>query len=340
MEKREGPGLRILVAGLHRTITESLGRVVGDLAGAEVTVAAASSAEAIELAGKFAPDLALIDLELSPNCSLVAGLRALCPDTRVIVLAERGGGDAFALVKALASGAVGAIYKEASLEDLARVLRRSSTTTPVVPEEAVGLLLGSYLDALTEKRGRDFAVIEALAAAVEVRDLATGAHLGRVARLASACMERVDASLAKNEEVSYGFTLHDIGKIGVPDAILNKPGPLSSDEWEIMRRHPEIGTKIVEPIGFPSSTTEVILCHHERWDGGGYPHGLRRDEIPISARVFSVSDAYDAMTSDRPYREAMPHEAALSLIQGEARRAFDPDVVDAFLGLTNGSRLP
>jgi response regulator RpfG family c-di-GMP phosphodiesterase len=338
MEK-QGPGLRVLIAGPHRTVTECIARVVGDLSQADVTMAASSSAEAIELVGKLSPDLAIIDLELSPTCSLVSGVHALSPDTRVIVLAERGGSDSLALVKALTSGAVGAIYKEASLEELARVLRRSSTATPVVPEEAVGLLLGSYLDALTEKRGRDFAIIEALAAAVEVRDLATGAHLGRAAGLASACMERVDEGLAKNEEVSYGYTLHDIGKIGVPDAILNKPGPLSSDEWDVMRRHPQIGTKIVEPIGFSSSTTEVILCHHERWDGGGYPFGLSRDEIPISARVFSVSDAYDAMTSDRPYREAMTHTSALSLIRGEAGRSFDPDVVDVFVGLANGSRL-
>jgi HD-GYP domain-containing protein (c-di-GMP phosphodiesterase class II) len=126
--------------------------------------------------------------------------------------------------------------------------------------------------------------MEALAAAVEMRDAVTGLHLRRVTDLAVKCIERVDADLAKNEDVRYGFTLHDIGKIGVPDAILNKHGPLDDGEWQVMRQHPEMGQKIVQPIGFGSAMTEILLCHHERWDGNGYPYRLTRDEIPVSAR--------------------------------------------------------
>ena len=135
--------------------------------------------------------------------------------------------------------------------------------------------------------------------------------------------------------MSYGFTLHDIGKIGVPDAILNKPGPLSEQEWEVMQTHPRLGCKIVEPLGFSSTATDVIMCHHERWDGSGYPLGLEREEIPITARAFAVADAFDAMTSDRPYRAALPKEAALATLSDEAGTSLDPDVVEVFISLND-----
>ena len=237
------------------------------------------------------------------------------------------------MVKALAAGAVGAIYKESSLEGLAKALQTSTRATPVVAEEAAGVLLGSYVDALSEKRERDLATIQALAAAVEARDLGTGRHLRRVTDLATDCMDAIDPTLARNEEVSYGFMLHDVGKVGIPDAVLNKPGPLDAREWATMRKHPEIGLDIVQPIGFTKYATDVILCHHERWDGGGYPLGLGGEQIPITARAFSVADAYDAMTSDRPYRAAMDSESALEVIDLDAGHRFDPEVVDTFISL-------
>ncbi|MGH2734452.1 MAG: HD-GYP domain-containing protein, partial [Actinomycetota bacterium] len=129
------------------------------------------------------------------------------------------------------------------------------------------------------------------------------------------------------------FMLHDVGKIGVPDSILQKPGPLTSNEWVIMRSHPELGVKIVEPIGFSSTTTDIILRHHERWDGLGYPNGLRGLEIPLAARAFAIVDAYDAMTSNRPYRDAMTEDEAIAVIESERGRAFDPDIVDVFMSL-------
>ncbi|MGH2748752.1 MAG: HD domain-containing phosphohydrolase [Actinomycetota bacterium] len=325
--------IRVLIAERHRTIAESLGRVVSAVGSAEVAAMVTSATEAIEVGGKIAPDVAIIDLELSPSCALVTGLAALSPETRIIVMADRGGSDAEGLVKALSSGAVGAIYKETSVEDLGRALAMSSRQAPVMAEEAAGLLLNSYLGTLQDKRTRDLAVIEALAAAVEARDVITAEHLDRVTKLATDCMAAIDSGLAANEEVSYGFMLHDIGKIGVPDAILGKPGPLGTQEWDVMRRHPAMGVKIVEPIGFSSTTTDIILCHHERWDGTGYPNNLVGDEIPISARAFAVADTYDAMTSDRPYRSALSHEVALETITAGAGKAYDPDVVEIFIDL-------
>jgi HD-GYP domain-containing protein (c-di-GMP phosphodiesterase class II) len=129
--------------------------------------------------------------------------------------------------------------------------------------------------------------------------------------------------------------LHDVGKIGIPDAILNKPGPLDTDEWTVMQGHPEMGIRIVDPVGFGDATTDIILSHHEHWNGNGYPNRLRGDEIPLAARVFAVADAYDAITSDRPYRPAAPKTIALDEIRRDAGQRFDPDIVDLFVGLRN-----
>ncbi|HEX2294663.1 MAG TPA: HD domain-containing phosphohydrolase [Actinomycetota bacterium] len=335
MEAPEPAGPTVLIAERHLTVAESLARLVTESGAGRVAAKVQDPAAALEMTRKIAPDVAIVALDLSPGCSLVRGLRDSCPDTRVIVLADRLDGADSALLDALASGAVGAIYKESSSDDLARALASSSQQTPVVVDEATGLLLGSYVDAMTEKRQRDRATIEALAAAVEVRDAVTGQHLHRVTELATRCVDAIDPDLAKNEEVVFGFMLHDIGKIGVPDAILNKRGPLDAAEREVMRRHPELGVKIVEPIGFSPMATDVILHHHERWNGEGYPEGLRREEIPVTARAFAVADAYDAMTSDRPYRAALPAGDSLQVLKDAAYTEFDPDIVDVFIDLND-----
>ena len=330
MSKAQQPTLKVLIAEQHRTAAEALAKVVEGLSNSSVAAALSDPAEVVGHGAKLAPDVAVVDLSMSPDCSVVSALQRASPETRIIVLAERDGSQADAMVKALAAGAVGAIYKESSIESLAAALANSSRATPVVVEEAAGVLLGSYVDALSEKRQRDLATIQALAAAVEARDCGTGRHLIRVTELASACMGRIDSSLANNEEVSFGFMLHDVGKVGIPDSILNKPGPLTDKEWTTMRKHPQIGLDIVEPIGFTKAATDVILCHHERWDGNGYPLRLSGEQIPVVARAFSVADAFDAMTSDRPYRPAMSKEDALEVIDLDAGKRFDPEVVNTF----------
>lgn len=331
MDRVPEPNLKVLIAEQHRTAAEALAKVVDDFSAGSVAAAVCTPGDVLDQGAKIEPDVAVIDLALSPDCSVVSGLHNACPETRIIVLAERTGREAEAMVKALAAGAVGAIYKEGSLESLRRALANSTRSTPVVADEAAGVLLGSYVDALSEKRQRDFAAIQALAAAVEARDQGTGEHLKRVTELASQTMERIDPELARNEEVCYGFMLHDVGKVGIPDAILSKRGPLTETEWGTMRRHPEIGLGIVDPIGFSRTATDVILCHHERWDGSGYPLGLSGEQIPLVARTFSVVDAFDAMTSDRPYRSAMSDEDALEVIDLDAGKSFDPEVVETFV---------
>jgi putative nucleotidyltransferase with HDIG domain len=323
--------LTVLIAERHQTVARALSDIVEESPGANVAAAVGTAAEALDVGAKLHPDVAIVDLELSPDCALVVGLHALCPETRIIVLSDRGADRGERMVKALAAGAVGAMYKEDSLDYLYRAMQVSTRATPVVAEEAAGLLLNSYLDAMNEKLGRDLATIQALAAAVEARDYRTGRHLKRVTELARTCMAKIDGELAANEVLAYGFILHDVGKIGIPDAVLNKPGPLDETEWASMRRHPEIGVNIVKPIGFSPTATDIILSHHERWDGSGYPNGLSREEIPITARAFSIADAYDAMTSDRPYRTAMSKSEAKLAIRLDRSHRFDPDVVEAFL---------
>ncbi|HET7483156.1 MAG TPA: HD domain-containing phosphohydrolase [Actinomycetota bacterium] len=333
-------GLRVLVAESHRTVAQALTQLVGELGHACVTGTATTPPETFDLAVRLQPDVALVDLELSPDCSLVTAIHRFCPDVRIVVLADRNERASDLVVRAMASGAVGAIYKEATLEELQRAVRISTSKTPVVPEDATGVLLESYIDALTEKRNRDVAMIKALAGAVEIRDSGTGQHLHRVTTLARACLAQIDPDLASNEEIGFGFLLHDVGKIGIPDAILNKPGPLTADEWKVMRRHPQLGLDIVGPVGLSSAATDIILCHHERWDGTGYPHKLVGEEIPLAARVFAVADSYDAMTSDRPYRLAMTPGDARQIIKSQAGRLFDPDMVDALLCVTTGAEAP
>jgi response regulator RpfG family c-di-GMP phosphodiesterase len=171
----------------------------------------------------------------------------------------------------------------------------------------------------------------ALASALESRDLGTAAHSQRVRRYALELARRVDAGVAADAGAEYGFLLHDVGKIGIPDQVLLKPGELDEDELRLMRMHTLIGVQMLERVTFlQPSALPIVRSHHERWDGGGYPDGLGRDEIPLGARIFSLADALDAITSDRPYRPAQPWEVARAEIVAQAGRQFDPGVVDAF----------
>ena len=184
------------------------------------------------------------------------------------------------------------------------------------------------------------ATVEALARALELHDYRRGrfgetsTHTARVTQLALHLAEHVAPELALEPELAYGFRLHDIGMIGVSNATLLKPGALTPAELDEIREHPWLGERIVAPIPeLGGLTRQVIACHHERWDGSGYPRGLRGVEIPLSARIFAIVDAFDAMTNDQPYRDALSVDEARSEINVKAGLHFDPDVVDLFLAL-------
>ncbi len=175
------------------------------------------------------------------------------------------------------------------------------------------------------------AVVEVLSTALDVRDKMTHRHARRVARTAAEVARFMQLSSENVSEIEYAAALHDIGKIGVADSILRKSASLDADEWKEMRRHSELGYQILKGIDFFQNAAEIVYAHHEHFDGTGYPRGLVGEEIPLGARVFAVVDAYDAMTSRRPYRDAILRDEALTEIAGYSGTQFDPKVVQAFL---------
>lgn len=191
------------------------------------------------------------------------------------------------------------------------------------------------LGAIMEELRTDYlSIVETLALVVEAKDHYTADHLERCKKYGIALANQIDPSMV-SAQLQYGFLLHDVGKIGIPESILAKPGPLTSDETAIMRTHPLIGVQIVGPMRriLDEVTIEVIRHHHERFDGDGYPDGRKAEDIPLSARIFSVVDAYDAMTTDRSYRKALGAAEAIERLRSGAGTQFDPDVVKEFEAL-------
>lgn len=194
-------------------------------------------------------------------------------------------------------------------------------------------------DALARLERSYVATVRALATTLELRDDQTGGHAERVTGLALRLTEAVAPELLDEPQLEYGFLLHDVGKIGVRDAVLLKPGPLDDDELAEMRLHTQLGERVLEGIPFLGGVAkEVVACHHEAWDGSGYPKGLRGEDVPLAARVFAVVDAFDAMTNDRPYRRALSVDAALEEIERCAETQFDPRLARAFVSLDRQRR--
>src|SRR5512139_373443 len=172
---------------------------------------------------------------------------------------------------------------------------------------------------------------ESLAGALDLRERETGLHSKRVAAHTLGLARHHYADAATLREIYWGSLLHDIGKIGVPDAILLKPGNLSQEEWQVMRLHPEQGSELLAKLPVFTLAAQIVLCHEERYDGSGYPRALQGDAIPLPARLFAVIDTLDAMTFDRPYRKALPFDAAKAEIVRMAGSQFDPEAVETFL---------
>jgi putative nucleotidyltransferase with HDIG domain len=175
--------------------------------------------------------------------------------------------------------------------------------------------------------------IEGWARALDLRNKESEGHTRRVTDLTLKLALQLGLPSADLAHIRRGALLHDIGKMGVPDAILLKPGPLTDDEWAVMRQHPQLAYEILTPIRYIQPAVEIPWCHHEKWDGTGYPRGLKGEQIPLAARIFAVVDVWDALTSDRPYRPAWPKEKALEYIREQAGKHFDPQVATAFLSL-------
>ncbi len=175
------------------------------------------------------------------------------------------------------------------------------------------------------------ATVHTLANAVEARDLTTSTHVQRVSTLAMAVGKRLGLSDADLRDLEQSAILHDVGKIGIPDGILLKPGKLDAPEWDTMRTHPQLGVRIVHPVGYSRAVTAGILCHHEAFDGSGYPQGLAGRQIPLFGRIIAIVDVFDALVSDRPYKKGFTRAEALDILEKGRNVKFDPRVLDAFL---------
>jgi ribonuclease P protein subunit RPR2 len=219
------------------------------------------------------------------------------------------------LQEALAQREEQALEKERQLERYAADLRETFKQERARAQE----LRRSYV-----------ATVRALANAVEARDAYTGKHAERVAAYGLAIARAGGFSLADDPQIEFGFLLHDVGKVAIPDAILFKPEPLDRTERAVMERHPDVGWEILRDIDFLGDAKLVVRHHHERWDGEGYPDRLAGEDIPLAARIFSVADTFDALTTDRPYRPGMAIAQAREIVLAESGTQFDPAAVAAF----------
>jgi response regulator RpfG family c-di-GMP phosphodiesterase len=208
-------------------------------------------------------------------------------------------------------------------------------TKPIRPKDLVSTISARLLRAaeveVAHIGSAYLETVKVLANAIEGRDLYTRGHVDRVTNLALKIAQELHWPDDQIQILEFGARLHDIGKIIIPDQILNKRGALTDDEWELMKRHPIEGAKLLKGISHLQSSLPCILYHHERWDGSGYPEGLTGRDIPIEARMLAIVDVYDALTSERPYHPARPSQEVTRYLKQQAGVLFDPDLVDIFL---------
>lgn len=254
-------------------------------------------------------------------------------DVEVGVQAMRSGADDY-LVKPLQESAVVACLERALHK---RQLEQQVETYRQHLEAMVSERTRQLQEALQRIESSYEETLRALAAAIDLRDSETAGHSRRVCQYSLEIGRALGLSAEKLTVIAQGGYLHDIGKLGIPDSILLKPGPLTPDERRLMEQHVQIGFELVKGIPFLADAAEIILAHHERYDGSGYPRRLRAEEIPLGARIFAVADTLDAITSDRPYRRASPFQVGLETIQGESGRQFAPEIVSIFLSIPEGT---
>ena len=295
--------------------------------------------EGVEVFKAGRPPLIVTDLKMPvmTGIELLQQVRALDGDVAVIVLT--GAADVKTAIESLKLGAYDFIMKPVNVDELLIAADRAFERRQLLIErreyhellerrvvEATRDLASAY----RQLQETYHATLEALGSALDTRDIGTEAHSRRVHGYALATAREHRVPEADLTDLAHGVLLHDIGKIGIPDAILLKPGPLTPEEWQIMRRHPEIGKALIEKIPFLRGAVPIVFAHHEKWDGTGYPHGLRGADIPLGARIFMVVDAFDAITFDRPYSRAKPFDVAKAEIKRCAGTHFDPAVVESF----------
>ncbi|MCX5883882.1 MAG: response regulator, partial [Deltaproteobacteria bacterium] len=301
---------------------------------------------AIEMARAISPDVILMDI-MMPVMDGLEAVKILKQDaeTRIIpvvmVAALREVNDR---VKALEAGADDFLSKPVdkielrirvqtlvkvkayndSLRDYQKQLKAEVDRKTIQLQKTLEALQIASLDS-----------IQRLSRAAEYRDEDTGSHIERMSRYSEAVAKKMGLDGKTVERILFAAPMHDVGKIGIPDKILLKPGKLDPDEWEIIKQHTTIGARILEGsrTGFIKLAEVIALTHHERWDGSGYPRGLKGARIPLVGRITAIADVFDALTSRRPYKEPFSVEKSFAIIQESKRTHFDPDIVDAFFAI-------
>jgi putative nucleotidyltransferase with HDIG domain len=302
-------------------------------------VEAASAEEALAQLRETNYELVISDITMSgmTGLEMIPHVKVASPDTVIVMIS--GMQTIESAINALRLGAFDYLMKPFDLRQAeAAVARALEHHELVVAKQRYENHLEELVDQRTAELDKALGSLEnayrstlrALTAALETRDAETHGHSERVVTFSLRLGREYGLTAPEMKALEFGSLLHDIGKIGVPDAILRKPSKLTDEEWIRMREHPMHGQQILRGIKFLEGAARVVAQHHEKWDGSGYPLGLKAEEIDICARIFSVADAFDAITSDRVYRQGRPYEAAAQELDEWGNRQFDPKVVEAF----------
>ena len=276
-------------------------------------------AKALELAAREKPELILLDVMMPgmTGYEVCAQLKATPATSAIPVIFVTALADVEDEAQGFAVGAVDYITKPVS---------------PAIVKARVRTHLS--LVRVEELRETRLQIVQRLGLAAEYKDNETGLHVIRMSHYSRVLALAAGFSEAQAEELLNAAPMHDVGKIGIPDAVLRKPGKLDGEEWEVMKQHAQIGADIIgeHPSGLLRMAREIALNHHEKWDGSGYPRGIGGAEIPVEARIIAIADVFDALTSERPYKKAWPVEEAVQLLREQSGRHFDPELVELFLG--------
>ncbi|HVF68184.1 MAG TPA: HD domain-containing phosphohydrolase [Pyrinomonadaceae bacterium] len=300
-------------------------------------VGSAEEALALVARGDFALVISDIHMRGMSGIEMIPRVHELSPDTLIVMVS--GSQDVESAVGAMRAGAFDYLLKPFDLELVEVAVRRalehqllleSKRRYETYLERMIAQRTAELDGALQSLEGAYRTTLKALVTALETRDSETHGHSERVVAFSLRLGREMNLCEEELSSLEFGSLLHDIGKIGVPDAVLRKPAPLTEPEWYEMRKHPLHGEQILRGIGFLEGAARVVAQHHERWDGSGYPVGLRGEQIDLNARIFAVADAFDAITSDRVYRVGKSYDAAAREIEDWAGRQFDPAVVEAF----------
>ena len=304
------------------------------------TATAGGAAEALDILSRENLDLVLSDVRMPgmDGMALLSEIARRHDGIGVVMLT--GCEDVSLAVDAMKAGALDYVLKPFRLEQVGRVVREALNRRQAKVREASHV---RRLEGAVERQSAELrrilahlqeaseVTLEALVAALDAREHETKAHSKRVSEYSLELARRMGVDADAREVIRRGAMLHDIGKIGISDAILLKPSALTETEWRQMRKHPQIGYWILNGIESLQTASEIVLSHHERYDGRGYPRGLKATEIPLGARIFSVADTLDAITSDRPYQQGKPYAEARREIAANSGAQFDPKVVEQFM---------